>query len=165
MYMVMNSYKVVEVYTIKLFHQTRFPAELEGRISEEQFLFTVNMMNKMYAEAEKVSTKSKGGCTKSPKKTWQLLENRPTARPSARAAWPASAPTSSTSAPRLTTRSACARSPDSSLTKYVGFWDFYLKSLLCLDFMALALAVLPHHMWKYHQTFYKTFRTSWLPRP
>ena len=68
MYMVMNSYKVVEVYTIKLFHQTRFPAELEGRISEEQFLFTVNMMNKMYAEAEKVSTQPKGGCAKSPEK-------------------------------------------------------------------------------------------------
>jgi len=35
--------------------QTRFPADLEGRISEEQFLFTVNMMNKMYAEAEKAN--------------------------------------------------------------------------------------------------------------
>ena len=40
---------------VSKFSQTRFPAELEGRISEEQFLFTVNMMNKMYAEAEKAN--------------------------------------------------------------------------------------------------------------
>ncbi len=35
--------------------QTRFPAELEGRIERQQFDFTVNMMNTMYAEAERAN--------------------------------------------------------------------------------------------------------------
>ncbi|XP_059098320.1 golgin subfamily A member 7-like [Tigriopus californicus] len=34
---------------------TRFPSELEGRIDQQQFEFTVNMMNNMYAEAEKAN--------------------------------------------------------------------------------------------------------------
>ena len=58
----------VKAKMLTKFLQTRFPAELEGRISEEQFLFTVNMMNKMYAEAEKVCTQPKGGCAKSQEK-------------------------------------------------------------------------------------------------
>ena len=35
--------------------QTRFPQELEGKIERQQFEFTVNMMNSMYAEAEKAN--------------------------------------------------------------------------------------------------------------
>ena len=35
--------------------QTRFPAELEGKIERQQFEFTVNMMNTMYAEAERAN--------------------------------------------------------------------------------------------------------------
>lgn len=35
--------------------QTRFPAELEGRIEPQQFEFTINMLNSMYAEAEKAN--------------------------------------------------------------------------------------------------------------
>ncbi len=35
--------------------QMRFPPELEGKIERTQFEFTVNMMNTMYAEAEKAN--------------------------------------------------------------------------------------------------------------
>ncbi len=35
--------------------QTAFPAELNGRIERQQFEFTVNMMNSMYAEAERAN--------------------------------------------------------------------------------------------------------------
>jgi len=38
----------------KIHFQKRFPAELEGRIERQQFEFTVDVLNSMYAEAEEV---------------------------------------------------------------------------------------------------------------
>ena len=51
-------YKCIKLFSLQgcgVRFQTNFPAELEGRIERQQFEFTLNMMNNMYAEAEKAN--------------------------------------------------------------------------------------------------------------